>query len=144
MLNDDGKSYAFDSRGSGYGRGEGVATIVLKRLDDAIRDSDPVRAIVRNTGINQDGRTSGITFPNQKSQETLIRSVYEAAGLDPQRTTYVEAHGTGTVAGMLSVSLKQSRSNNFSIYQATSLSYKQLQMFSVTMVIALNTFASVP
>lgn len=99
MLNADGKSYAFDSRGSGYGRGEGVATVILKRLEDALQDSDPVRAIIRNTGVNQDGRTSGITLPSQESQQMLVRSVYKDVGLDPTETPYVEAHGTGTVAG---------------------------------------------
>ena len=60
MLNGDGKCYAFDSRGKGYARSEGVATIVLKRLVDAIEASDPIRAVIRNTGINQDGKTNGV------------------------------------------------------------------------------------
>nr|ALQ32842.1 putative polyketide synthase [Fusarium euwallaceae] len=99
MLNDDGKSYSFDERGSGYGRGEGVATLVLKRLDDALQDGDPIRAVIRNTGVNQDGKTNGITYPSAESQEMLTRAVYDQAGLDPKETAYVEAHGTGTIAG---------------------------------------------
>ena len=99
ILNEDGRCYSFDSRGSGYGRGEGVATIVLKRFDDAMQARDPVRAIVRGIGVNQDGKTPGITLPSQQSQENLIRSVYSQAELDPRQTDYVEAHGTGTVAG---------------------------------------------
>ncbi|TAQ83605.1 hypothetical protein B7494_g8071 [Chlorociboria aeruginascens] len=99
ILNSDGKSYAFDTRGSGYGRGEGVATLVLKRLDDAIRDGDNVHAIIRNTGVNQDGKTSGITVPSGLAQESLMRSVYNKAGLDPKDTLFFEAHGTGTVTG---------------------------------------------
>lgn len=59
MLNDDGRCYSFDSRGSGYGRSEGVATVILKRLDDALRDGDPIRAVIRNSGVNSDGRTNG-------------------------------------------------------------------------------------
>lgn len=59
MLNDDGRCYSFDSRGSGYGRSEGVATVVLKRLNDAMRDGDPIRAVIRNSGVNSDGRTNG-------------------------------------------------------------------------------------
>ena len=99
ILNEDGRCYSFDDRGSGYGRGEGVATIVLRRLDDAIQAGDHIRAVVRGTGVNQDGKTSGITLPSQQSQENLIRSVYSQAGLDPYQTGYIEAHGTGTIAG---------------------------------------------
>ena len=99
MLNDDGKCYAFDSRGMGYARSEGVSTMVLKRLSDALDAGDPIRAIVRNTGINQDGKTSGIMLPNSQAQEDLMRSIHSEAGLNPGMTTYVEAHGTGTQAG---------------------------------------------
>jgi acyl transferase domain-containing protein len=99
MLNDDGKCYAFDSRGNGYARSEGVSTIVLKRLSDAIDAGDPIRAIVRNTGINQDGKTNGIMLPNSQAQEDLMRSIHLNAGLDPSLTAYIEAHGTGTQAG---------------------------------------------
>lgn len=99
MLNDDGKSYSFDERGAGYGRGEGVATLVLKRLDDALADGDHVRAIIPNTGVNQDGKTNGISYPSQESQQMLAEAVYAEACLDPLETDYVEAHGTGTKAG---------------------------------------------
>ncbi|KAF4951266.1 hypothetical protein FSARC_12965 [Fusarium sarcochroum] len=99
MLNDDGKSYSFDERGDGYGRGEGVATLVLKRLDDAIADGDPIRAIIRNSGINHDGKTNGISYPSPEAQQDLAELVYAEAGLDPRETDYVEAHGTGTQAG---------------------------------------------
>ncbi|KAF2450924.1 ketoacyl-synt-domain-containing protein [Karstenula rhodostoma CBS 690.94] len=99
MLNDDGKCYAFDSRGKGYARSEGVSTIVLKRLSDAIKAGDPIRAVVRNTGINQDGKTNGIMLPSSSAQEDLMRSIHLDAGLEPSLTAYVEAHGTGTQAG---------------------------------------------
>ena len=55
--------------------------------------------MIRNTASNQDGKTNGITLPNSDSQEALIRSVYNTAGLDPRDTLYVEAHGTGTLVG---------------------------------------------
>lgn len=71
----------------------------MKPLDDALRDNDTIRAVIRNTGVNQDGRTPGISFPSKQAQEELIKTVYETAGLDPLETTYVEAHGTGTQAG---------------------------------------------
>lgn len=99
MLNSEGKCFAFDSRGAGYGRGEGVATVIIKRLRDALHDGDTVHAVIRNSGANQDGNTLGVTLPNPDAQEALIRSVYAGARLDPTETLYVEAHGTGTVVG---------------------------------------------
>ena len=71
----------------------------MKPLDAALRDRDPIRAVIRNTGTNQDGKTAGITLPNGEAQTALIRSVYKAAGLNPLHTDYVEAHGTGTRVG---------------------------------------------
>ncbi|KAL5002552.1 hypothetical protein BDV10DRAFT_202156 [Aspergillus recurvatus] len=99
MLSPDGKSYAFDSRANGYGRGEGVATIVVKRLADALRDGDPVRGVIRESYLNQDGKTETITSPSQEAQEALIRECYRRAGLSPSDTQYFEAHGTGTPTG---------------------------------------------
>ncbi|KAF5009329.1 hypothetical protein FDECE_4427 [Fusarium decemcellulare] len=86
-------------RGAGYARGEGVVSFILKRLDDAVKDGDKVHAIIRNSGLNQDGKTAGLTLPNPVSQANLMRQVYKNAGLDPADTSYVEAHGTGTKAG---------------------------------------------
>ncbi|ROW10486.1 hypothetical protein VMCG_02039 [Cytospora schulzeri] len=95
-----GHCYPFDSRGDGYGRGEGCVVLVLKRLDQALRDRDPVHAILRNTAVNQDGYTpASITYPNGAAQEQLIRSAYSRVGLSPLDVSYVEAHGTGTRAG---------------------------------------------
>ncbi|KAI0436308.1 polyketide synthase [Xylaria telfairii] len=100
MVNSNGRSYPFDIRGDGYGRGEGFVVILVKRLSDAIRDRDPIRSIILNTGINQDGYTaSGITHPNRTAQADLIRETYARIGLRPQDVGYIEAHGTGTVAG---------------------------------------------
>jgi acyl transferase domain-containing protein len=94
MVNPHGRCYVFDSRGSGYARGEGVGTIVLKRLDDAIAAGDPVHAVIRNSGLNQDGKTAGISLPNPDAQAALMKWVYSSAGVDPRNTVYVEAHGT--------------------------------------------------
>jgi acyl transferase domain-containing protein/NADPH:quinone reductase-like Zn-dependent oxidoreductase/acyl carrier protein len=99
MLNADGRSYSFDSRGAGYGRGEGVATLVIKRLDDAISANDPIRAIILDAAINQDGHTAGITLPSGVAQTALERKVWKNIGLHPRDVGYVEAHGTGTLAG---------------------------------------------
>ena len=101
MLNNDGRSYPFDSRGNGYGRGEGAIAVVLKRLDDAQAANDNIRAIIRNTAINHDGKTNGITFPSHIAQEALQRACYQSARLEPCSVQYIEAHGTGTVAGDL-------------------------------------------
>jgi len=73
--------------------------VVLKSLDDAIRDDDHVRGIIRSSGVGQDGKTPGITLPSREAQLNLIRSVYRQANLNPYDTKYVEAHGTGTIAG---------------------------------------------
>ena len=95
FLSPDSRCYSFDHRANGYARGEGIGVIVIKQLVDALRDGDTVRAVVRSTGANQDGRTLGITQPNGEAQEQLIRSTYEKAHLDMRHTRYFEAHGTG-------------------------------------------------
>lgn len=99
FLAGDGKSYSFDHRASGYSRGEGVGTIILKRLSTALRDGDTIRAVCLASGLNQDGRTPGITLPSGPAQEQMIRDVYKRGGLDIGKTAYVEAHATGTAAG---------------------------------------------
>lgn len=100
LLSSTGRCYPFDERGKGYGRGEGVVMLVLKRLDDAIRDRDPVRAVIRSTAIGQDGYTpQNITYPNGQAQADLARTAYARAGLQPEDVAYIEAHGTGTKAG---------------------------------------------
>jgi acyl transferase domain-containing protein len=99
LLGPHGRSFSFDSRAEGYARGEGVGTVVVKPLQAAIRDGDTIRAVIRETGVNQDGRTPGITVPSGDAQERLIREVYWRAGLDLEHTRFVEAHGTGTSTG---------------------------------------------
>ncbi|KAK3942622.1 polyketide synthase [Diplogelasinospora grovesii] len=99
LLSDSGRSFSFDDRGTGFGRGEGCGMIVLKPLDQAIKDNDPIRAVIVGTGLNQDGKTPGITMPNGAAQEDLMRKVYGNAGLDPNACGFVEAHGTGTRVG---------------------------------------------
>ncbi|KAM0421221.1 hypothetical protein ACHAPT_010941 [Fusarium lateritium] len=99
FLSPDNRCHSFDERANGYARGEGGGFLVLKSLDAALRDGDTIRAVIRATGANQDGRTPGITLPSGPRQEMLIRSTYENAGLDPAKTGFFEAHGTGTSAG---------------------------------------------
>lgn len=101
ILSPYGKCFSFDHRANGYGRGEGIGTVIIKPLSAAMRDGNTLRAMIRSTGSNQDGRTPGMTMPSQAAQERLIRQVYANAGLDRSVTRYVEAHGTGTPAGDL-------------------------------------------
>jgi len=99
MLSVDSRCWSFDERGNGYGRGEGIGVLVIKRLSDAIHDGDTIRAVIRSTSSNHDGFTPGITQPNPKSQEDLIKECYAKAGLQLARTGFFEAHGTGTPVG---------------------------------------------
>ncbi|KAL2441683.1 Highly reducing polyketide synthase sdnO [Exophiala dermatitidis] len=99
MVNDNGRCYPFDSRGVGYGRAEGVAVMVLKRLSDAQADGDAIRAVILNSGVGQDGKTNGILLPNSQAQHDLAGRLYKEIGIDPQQVSYVEMHGTGTSAG---------------------------------------------
>jgi acyl transferase domain-containing protein len=99
FLSPDSKCHTFDHRANGYARGEGMAAVILKPLDAAIRDGDTVRAVIRGTAVNSNGKNPGITLPSREAQARLIRSAYEQAGCDPATTGYCEAHGTGTAAG---------------------------------------------
>ena len=93
FLSPDSKSYSFDHRANGYARGEGIGVVIIKRVADAIRDNDTIRAVIRATGTNQDGHTPGITFPNADSQKDLIIDTYRKANLDMGLTSFVESHG---------------------------------------------------
>jgi acyl transferase domain-containing protein/NADPH:quinone reductase-like Zn-dependent oxidoreductase/aryl carrier-like protein len=99
MLSADGRSRAFDADASGYVRGEGICAVILKRQTAALQGGDNIRAVIRASGTNHDGKTQGITLPSPEAQEALIRSTYVEAGLDFTDTQYFEAHGTGTQAG---------------------------------------------
>ncbi|MCQ4167720.1 SDR family NAD(P)-dependent oxidoreductase, partial [Tahibacter harae] len=99
MNSADGRCYTFDERANGFVAGEGVAAVVLKRLEEALADGDPIHGVIRGSGINQDGATNGITAPSALSQERLERQVYDDFGIDPDTIQLVEAHGTGTKLG---------------------------------------------
>ena len=94
FLSPDGRCYSFDDRSNGYGRGEGFAVLVLKPLSHAIQDGDTIRALIRSTGTNQDGHTTGgLTQPSKESQSRLIDETYRKAGLEKRLTRFFEAHG---------------------------------------------------
>jgi acyl transferase domain-containing protein len=99
MLSPTGRSRAFDSRADGYVRGEGAALVVLKRLSEALRDGDPIHAVIRSSAVNQDGRSQGLTVPSGDAQEALMRTAYARAEISPADVDFVEAHGTGTPVG---------------------------------------------
>ncbi|KAL2784619.1 hypothetical protein BJX66DRAFT_348187 [Aspergillus keveii] len=99
MLSPDGISHTFDDRANGYGRGDGIGAIVVKRLSDALRDGDTIRAVIRGSGVNADGKTPSVTQPSSTAQAELINQTYEDAGLDLSETGYFECHGTGTPIG---------------------------------------------
>lgn len=77
-------------KASGFGRGEGAACLLLKRLDDAIRDGDPIQAVIRGSACNHGGRSEGITMPNGAAHQKLLRKVHQVAGLSPSETPVIE------------------------------------------------------
>ncbi|KAF6806607.1 polyketide synthase, partial [Colletotrichum musicola] len=100
ILSPSGKCKTFDVLADGYGRGEAVNAVYVKKLSDAIRDSNPIRAVIRASATNNDGRARGIMTPNDVLQERLIRQVYAKAGIsDLSKTAFFECHGTGTPTG---------------------------------------------
>ncbi|KAK3903543.1 putative polyketide synthase protein [Staphylotrichum tortipilum] len=95
-----GLCHTFDISADGYVKAEAVSAVIVKRLADALRDGDPVRAVIRGTSTNSDGRTPGIASPSAEAQAAAIRAAYANAGItDLNDTGYLECHGTGTPAG---------------------------------------------
>ena len=99
MLSRSGSCRTFDASADGTVLSEGVGMLVLKRLEDAVADGDPIHGVIVGTGVNQDGASNGITAPNGSAQEELIVGVYQRHGIDPSDVTYIEAHGTATPLG---------------------------------------------
>ena len=93
----DGRCRSFDKDGSGYARGEGICAVVLKRRSNAVREGTRIQAVVRATGSNHDGKKTGLTVPSSDAQESLIRSTYSKAGLNPDDTQYFEVSRLFTV-----------------------------------------------
>lgn len=99
MLSPKGRCHAFGADADGYVRSEGGGIVILKPLADALAAGDPIRAVIRGTGVNSDGRTTGLSLPNRDAQAALLHHIYGRFGIDPERLSYLEAHGTGTLAG---------------------------------------------
>ncbi|MFI9383440.1 type I polyketide synthase [Kutzneria sp. NPDC052558] len=99
MLSSTGRCRPFDAAADGYVRGEGAGMVVLRRLDDALRDGDPVLAVIKGTAVNQDGRSRGLTTPSAEAQRILLRTAVQKAGVPAAAVGMVEAHGPGTPVG---------------------------------------------
>ncbi len=99
MLSPVGRCRTFDDAADGYVRGEGCGVVVLKRLADARRDGDRVLAVICGSAVNQDGFSSGLTVPNGRAQERVIRTALRCADFESSTIGYVETHGTGTPLG---------------------------------------------
>ena len=99
MQSMDGRCFTFDKSANGTVFSEGCGIVMLKPLAQAEQDKDNIIGVIKGSGINQDGKTNGITAPSAKSQENLLRSVYQKYKINPTDITYVEAHGTATPLG---------------------------------------------
>ncbi len=99
MLAPDGRCKTFDDSADGYARSEGCGVLALKRMSDARRDGDRILALVRGTAIRQDGESGGLTVPNGRAQQRVMRAALANSAVRPADIQYVEAHGTGTAVG---------------------------------------------
>lgn len=99
ILSPKGHCRSFDAKADGFVRGEGGGIVILKRLSDAIKDRDRILAVIRSSGVNQNGSSSALTAPNGEAQKSLIKRVLLKGGLTPNQIQYVEAHGSGTSFG---------------------------------------------
>lgn len=99
MLASDGRCKVFDADADGYVRGEGAGVLILRPLQEALRDNNTIFGVISGTAINQDGRSNGLTAPNGLAQQAVVRSALERAGVKPGEISYLEAHGTGTSLG---------------------------------------------
>ncbi|KAF6793411.1 polyketide synthase [Colletotrichum sojae] len=102
VLSPDASCKTFDASANGYVRAEAVNCLFVKKLDRALADGNPIRAVIRGSSTNADGKTLGLTTPSAQAQRELIRDAYRASGIaerDMWRTAMVECHGTGTAVG---------------------------------------------
>ncbi|WDF02031.1 non-ribosomal peptide synthetase/type I polyketide synthase [Shouchella hunanensis] len=98
-LSPSGRCRSFDSMADGYIRSEGAALVVLKPLEDAIKNGDTIYGVLKGVSTNHDGQSGGYTVPNGRAQQSVIKEALKDAGLKPQDIDYIEAHGSGTKIG---------------------------------------------
>ena len=99
MESSDGYTKTFSKDSDGTGTGEGAAAVLLKPLQDAVRDGDHIYGVIKGSAMNQDGTTAGITAPNPAAQTEVIETAWKDAGVAPETLSFIEAHGTGTKLG---------------------------------------------
>lgn len=99
MLSPDGQCKTFDKNANGYVPGEGVAMILMQRLEDAKASGNHIYGIIKGSHVNHCGFSRSITAPSIASQEELIKRTFDTAQVRPNSISYVEAHGTGTSLG---------------------------------------------
>ena len=99
FMSEQGRCTSFAEGGTGYVPSEGVGSVLLKPLADAIADNDLIYGVIKGSSMNHGGKTSGYTVPNPNAQAAVIRQALEAANIDARSISYIEAHGTGTALG---------------------------------------------
>ena len=99
LFSTDEKCYSFDERANGTVLGEAIGAVILKPLDKAVEDKNHIYGVICGWGMNQDGKTNGITAPSMMAQMNLQKQIYDKFGISPEDITMVEAHGTGTKLG---------------------------------------------
>ena len=92
FLSSRGRCQSFDAAADGYGRGEGVLALLLEPIESAIADKSPIRAVIKGTRLNQDGRTNGITLPSSDAQTRNTEGLYKKLNVCPDDIHYLEAH----------------------------------------------------
>ncbi|WP_149551205.1 SDR family NAD(P)-dependent oxidoreductase [Streptomyces marokkonensis] len=98
-LSPSGRCHTFDDRADGYVPAEAVVAVLVKPLDRALADGDPIHAVIREVGVNHGGRAGSVTAPSPERQTRLLLDTWSRAGIDPEALGYLEAHGTGTALG---------------------------------------------
>ncbi|ORY66531.1 polyketide synthase [Pseudomassariella vexata] len=99
FLSRTGNCKTFDDAADGYCRGEGIGTVIIKRLEDAIADNDPIQGVILGAYTNHSAESESITRPHVGAQRAIFSKILNQGAVDPYTVSYVEMHGTGTQAG---------------------------------------------
>lgn len=94
FLSRTGNCKTFDDGADGYCRGEGIGTVIIKRLDDAIADNDPILGVILGASTNHSAESESITRPHSGAQRAIFKKILNQAAVDPYSVSYVEMHGT--------------------------------------------------